>query len=95
MKKFSSVLILLTILIFCNACAEQVDLEFPESMTEYGFFSGLWHGFIAPFSLIGMFFGLDVVVFAIKNTGFFYALGFLLGSGGWGILASKAKKSNK
>jgi hypothetical protein len=71
MKKFSSILILLTILIFCNSCAEQVDLEFPENMTEYGFFSGLWHGFIAPFSLIGMFFGLDVVVFAIKNTGFF------------------------
>lgn len=83
--------ILLTILL--SSCAEKVDLVIPANLHEYGFFSGLWHGFIAPFSLIGMFFNANVVVFAANNSGFSYALGFLIGSGGWGVFASNAKKS--
>jgi hypothetical protein len=39
-----------------------------------------------------MFFDMDVVIFATKNTGLSYGLGFLIGSGGWGILASNARK---
>jgi hypothetical protein len=57
----------------------------------YGFFGGLWHGFIAPFDLVGMLFYDDVTVYAQNNNGFGYALGFLLGSGGWGFLSGKGR----
>jgi len=52
----------------------------------FGFWGGLWHGFISPFDLIGMIFYKDVTVFAQNNNGAWYAFGFLIGSGGWGML---------
>lgn len=96
MKQKTLILLLVVGTLFLWGCADKINVQFPENAYEYGFFWGLWHGFIAPFSLIGMLFGADITVFAMKNTGFFYALGFLMGSGGWGVLASKAKsKRNK
>ncbi len=52
----------------------------------YGFWGGLWHGLISPFDLIGMLIYNDVTVFAQNNNGAWYAFGFILGSGGWGML---------
>ncbi len=49
-----------------------------------GFLSGIWHGFIIVFSLIGKLFGFDIGIYAEHNTGFFYWLGFLIGIGGFG-----------
>jgi hypothetical protein len=92
MNRFTYFLILAMLLVFFSGCAEKIEVVFPANAYEYGFFSGLWHGFIAPFSLIGMFFDMDVVIFATKNTGLSYGLGFLIGSGGWGILDSNARK---
>ena len=75
MKKSTHFLILAMLLVFVSGCAEKIEVVFPSNAYEYGFFSGLWHGFIAPFSLIGMFFDMDVVIFATKNTGLSYGLG--------------------
>jgi hypothetical protein len=55
----------------------------------YGFFGGLWHGFIAPFDFIGMLFNHDITMYAQNNNGGLYALGFLIGSGGWGFFGGK------
>ena len=55
----------------------------------YGFLGGLWHGFIAPFDFIGMLFNEKITMYAQNNNGGLYALGFLLGSGGWGFFGSK------
>jgi hypothetical protein len=55
----------------------------------YGFLGGLWHGFIAPFDFIGMLFNDKITMYAQNNNGGLYALGFLLGSGGWGFFGSK------
>ena len=52
--------------------------------TEAGFFSGLWHGIIILFSLIGKFFGADIGIYAEHNTGFTYWLGFIMGVCGYG-----------
>ncbi|NPD47247.1 hypothetical protein [Lentimicrobium sp. S6] len=52
--------------------------------SEAGFFSGLWHGFIIIFSLIGKLFGADIGIYADNNTGFTYWLGFIIGIGGLG-----------
>ncbi|HBR55096.1 MAG TPA: hypothetical protein DEA82_13300 [Flavobacteriaceae bacterium] len=58
----------------------------PEGYESYesGFLSGLWHGFIIIFSLIGKLFGADIGIYAEHNTGFTYWLGFILGLGGLG-----------
>jgi len=64
----------------------------------YGFWAGLWHGIIAPIDLIAMLWRDDVAVFAPNNNGFWYALGFVIGSGGWGFLgghrASRSYRRN-
>jgi len=51
---------------------------------EAGFISGLWHGFIIVFSILGKLFGFDIGIYALNNTGFFYWLGFIIGIGGFG-----------
>jgi hypothetical protein len=43
-----------------------------------GFLMGIWHGIIAPYTLIVRFF-LDIKMYAIPNTGIGYDVGFLLG----------------
>jgi hypothetical protein len=69
----------------------------PEQLTEkeYGFFSGLWHGFIFIFSLIGKMFGAKVGLYALHNTGFFYYLGFLFGLGVLGGGGGAASRRNR
>lgn len=47
-----------------------------------GFWWGLLHGFIAPFSLIGSFFNPEICAYAAPNVGWWYDLGFVLGIGG-------------
>ena len=43
-----------------------------------GFFLGLWHGLLAPWTLILRLF-LDFKMYAVPNIGWFYDLGFLIG----------------
>ena len=43
-----------------------------------GFFSGIWHGMIAPYTLIFRLF-FDIKMYAVPNTGWFYDLGFWIG----------------
>lgn len=73
------ILFLLFVILSLTSCAPEQPTE-----KEYGFFSGLWHGFIFIFSLIGKMFGAKVGLYALHNTGFFYYLGFLLGLGALG-----------
>jgi hypothetical protein len=48
-----------------------------------GFWPGLWHGFIAPISLVGSVFA-NHRIYAFPNSGVLYDLGFLLGLSAWG-----------
>jgi hypothetical protein len=59
---------------------------------ESGFFSGIWHGFIIVFSLIGKLFGADVGIYAEHNSGFMYWLGFIIGIGGFGGGSSASRR---
>jgi len=43
-----------------------------------GFFMGLWHGLLAPWTLILRWF-MDIRMYAVPNSGWFYDLGFLIG----------------
>lgn len=43
-----------------------------------GFFQGIWHGLLAPWTLVLRIF-LDIKMYAFPNSGWFYDLGFLIG----------------
>ena len=63
-----------------------------------GFFSGIWHGWIAPLSLIVGIFNHDVRIYEPFNTGWWYDFGFYMaviaGFGGL-ALSRKARKKMK
>jgi len=87
------VIFLLLIIVMLTGCAKNEVIDQCLTGHRYGFFGGLWHGFIAPFDFIGMLFNRDITMYAPNNNGGFYALGFLLGSGGWGFFGSKGVHS--
>jgi hypothetical protein len=97
MKNFISrnrilLLLLIPITLFLSGCAQNEVVKQCLTGHTYGFFGGLWHGFIAPFDFIGMLFNEKITMYAQNNNGGLYALGFLLGSGGWGFFSSKGAK---
>jgi hypothetical protein len=76
-------------IILLTGCAQNETVKQCLTGHTYGFLGGLWHGFIAPFDFIGMLFNEKITMYAQNNNGGLYALGFLLGSGGWGFFGSK------
>jgi len=44
-----------------------------------GAFAGLWHGIIAPITLVLSFFNSDIQMYEVHNAGSEYNFGFLLG----------------
>src|SRR6056297_263298 len=100
MKTISSHILMLLMLgviifLFFSSCAQKESVDDCLEGHTYGFWGGLLHGIIAPFDLIAMLFSDDVTVYAQNNNGAWYAFGFLIGSGGWGILGGKGAASNK
>lgn len=64
-----------------------------------GFFSGIWHGWIAPFSLIYSLINGKIGIYEVYNTGFWYDLGFYMaivsGFGGLSLARKKGKKEGR
>jgi len=64
-----------------------------------GFWSGLWHGIIAPITFIVSLFNHNVGVYEIHNNGGWYNFGFLLGfsiiwgSGSGGAARARRRRS--
>jgi len=76
-----SILSILFILLF-SGCADVVNVN--QCLVEaqphiYGFWGGLWHGMILPFSWIGSLFSDDIAIYAISNNGGWYNFGYVLG----------------
>jgi len=88
-KRNFLLLTFLAAIIILTGCANNEAVKQCLTGHTYGFFGGLWHGFIAPFDFIGMLFNEKITMYAQNNNGGLYALGFLLGSGGWGFFVSK------
>jgi hypothetical protein len=59
-----------------------------------GFFSGIWHGWIAPISLLIGFFNRAIRVYEPFNTGWWYDLGFYAAViSGFGSISLVRKKA--
>ena len=89
--------LLLIVLILLSGCTNREAVNCLQGHT-YGFWGGLLHGLMAPIDLVVMLFSDKTTVFAQNNNGAWYAFGFLIGSGGWGLLgghgAKRARRSN-
>ncbi|MGB5321969.1 hypothetical protein [Lutimonas sp.] len=73
--------LLVLFIIVLTGCAQAIPIDECLEVAPYGFFGGLWHGFIAPFSFIVSLFMDDVALYAVNNNGSWYDFGFVLGAG--------------
>ena len=89
MKKtilFLTMILMLGLLV--TGCAESVNVDACTS-DPYGFWGGLWHGIISPFSFLGSLFFDSIDMYAKNNVGTWYDFGFVLGAGILGFGSGK------
>jgi hypothetical protein len=71
----------LVLIIIFSSCAESVSVQECLKEEPYGFFGGLIHGIIAPFSFIVSLFDKGTALYAVNNNGGWYDFGFVIGAG--------------
>lgn len=85
------VLVILVSILF-TACLP--GTLFPSSRKPAGFFMGIWHGWIAPISLIVSIFRPGVRIYEPFNTGWWYDFGYYMAIiSGFGGLSLARRKS--
>jgi len=97
-RKIFTVLVFAAVMLLFASCAHQIDISTcVEGTKEYGFWNGLWHGMIAPFTFIGHLFDNEIAIFAtnLKGNGGWYYFGFLMGVGAFSGGASSSTKSRR
>lgn len=96
MKKqnLKNIILLMVILLIAASCMPGAGSNAIDNPA--GFFRGIWHGWIAPISLIFGFFDPHISIYETYNTGWWYDLGFYMaivgGFGGFSFVRSKSKK---
>jgi hypothetical protein len=91
-NKIISVALFAFVVLFISSCADVTNINECVKDEPYGFWSGLWHGFISPWSFIGSLIWDDIALYAVNNNGGWYDFGFVLGSG---ILFGYYRTKNK
>lgn len=96
-KIFMLLALFLTVTLSFTSCAEpEVIDECVQVEDASGFWSGLWHGMIAPISFIGSLIWDTVAIYDVNNNGGWYNFGFVLGIGafsGGGSAASSRRRN--
>ncbi|MGI9648502.1 MAG: hypothetical protein ACR2OI_08290 [Acidimicrobiia bacterium] len=69
-------LLLIVLALVLAACAPGSDNFAPDDRAN--FFHGVWHGWIAPFTLIWQIFSSDTRIYEPHNTGWWYDFGFYI-----------------
>ncbi len=64
----------------CAAGPNHLENTLNSNLSVAGFWQGVWHGMILPFSLIVSLFNSDVRVYEVHNNGGWYNCGFVLGA---------------
>jgi len=88
------------ILLFCLVLASCAAGTSEYIDNPAGFFSGVWHGWIAPFSIAWHFlFDPEVRIYETRNDGIWYDVGFyfavISGFGSLSLTRSKKKRKKK
>ena len=88
-------LTVVAIFIFClTGCLPGDGTNTPDNPA--GFFWGVWHGWMAPISLIVHFFNNDIRIYELNNSGWLYEFGFYISIiGGFGGLSLTRIKKQK
>ncbi|MEM6348235.1 MAG: hypothetical protein AAF927_30425 [Bacteroidota bacterium] len=82
MKKSLLLIASFCLLLILSSCtASPVDVQACVNTEPSGFWMGLWHGCIAPFSFVISLFWDTVEMYDVNNNGNWYKLGFVLGAG--------------
>jgi hypothetical protein len=83
MKKITLFALVLITISLVTGCADVTNVQdcIPAGEHTYGFWGGVWHGMIQPFSFIGSLIWDDVDVYARNNNGGWYDFGFVGGLG--------------
>lgn len=92
-KKYFLLALLLLVLVFSlTGCVPGDGANNEEHLA--GFFWGIWHGWIAPISLIIGIFKDNIRIYEINNIGWWYDLGFYIAviSGFGGLSLSRRRK---
>jgi hypothetical protein len=93
-RHLTTLAFLIGVLLLITSCAPGTARFTAAEAGEAGFLWGIWHGWIAPISLIWQLFNPAVRVYETNNTGFWYDLGFYLAIvGGFGGLSLTRKKA--
>lgn len=93
-KKYFTLFSLLMLMLLLTGCMSGDGTHATDDPA--GFFWGVWHGWIAPFSLIFGWFDQNIRVYEGINTGWWYDLGFYMAIiSGFGGLSLFRKRSSK
>jgi hypothetical protein len=94
MKKIALIIMIIGIVLFLSSCLATDEII--QTQKPAGFLLGIWHGWIAPFSLILGLFMDGVRIYSPYNTGWWYDAGFYMAiiSGFGGLSLIRRKKSN-
>jgi hypothetical protein len=94
-KLILSFLVIMTLFIL-TGCAPGSGNSTPEDPA--GFFTGIWHGWIAPICLIWGLFNDSIRIYEPFNTGWWYDFGFYIaiigGFGGLSLFRKQKKDKN-
>lgn len=82
-KKLLQVAATLCVLSLIAACAgPNTVMDTPSPSGDVaGFWAGLFHGFVAPFSFIASLLSDKITMYDVHNNGGWYDFGFVLGTG--------------
>ncbi|MHC1786504.1 MAG: hypothetical protein AB9880_05545 [Christensenellales bacterium] len=93
--KLTICLLLGLLLLTLSGCAPGDGANGPDHLA--GFFQGVWHGWIAPFTLLWSLFNGDIGIYEVFNKGFWYDLGYYMaiisGFGGLTLSRSRIRKA--
>jgi hypothetical protein len=94
MRKVLVIVLILTLLFALSGCVPG-DGSYSQDKPA-GFFWGVWHGWVAPISLILSLFNDSIRIYETANTGWWYDFGFYIsiisGFGGLSLFRKKNKK---
>lgn len=93
-KRVALIIVLAAIMLMMTGC---VPGDGTYSIKPAGFFSGIWHGWLAPLTLIISIFDKNINIYEVINTGWWYDFGFYAAiiSGFGGLSLSRKKKHCK